>query len=172
MGRRVAFVASSHRLVRLDLSDDGETACQASRLVLQVRRAHFRGVLLLRWCHLKHLSVINQSYVLSGGGRFTLCLELELQSGRTRLLRRPLQALKLLLGLRMAITRVASFQGVEVVNGAPWRRAQNILGLLALPLLAVGFRLHVASICCFCYCCWLNTSSDCFVFGLQLRCGC
>ena len=34
MGRRVSFVASTHRLVGFNLSYHGETACQTSRLVL------------------------------------------------------------------------------------------------------------------------------------------
>lgn len=99
MGWCVAFGASTHRLVGFHLSYHAEAGRQAARLVLQVRRAHLGRVLFLRWCHLEHLSVIYQSHVLSGGDGFPLPLELELQAGHTGLLRRPLQALELLLGL-------------------------------------------------------------------------
>jgi len=87
MGWRVAFGAATHRLVGFHLSYNGEASRQATRLVLQVGRAHLGRVLFLRWCHLEHLSVVYQSHVLSGGSGFPLSLELEVQAGHTRLLR-------------------------------------------------------------------------------------
>lgn len=148
----VAMDASAEGLEGLHMSDHVEPTSSSYCLTLQVCRAHLRRLLLLLLrCHLVHLSVVDEPHVLACGidvARRLGPVDLEVQTSRARLLGRPLQALKLLLGHGLGCALIAaSIQGVEVVNGAPRRRAQNIRRRLAISLLAKRFRLHFALIC-------------------------
>ena len=145
MSWSIAFMAlycHTHRLGCIRVCIQVQWGCFRCRnrscIIMNIRSAHFYRVLFLSRCHLKHLSVVDESNILSCAGivhRWLRSRQLEVKTRGTWLLRRLLQALELLMRKAIWIDVVLVFPSIQLLNGATWRWAYNVGCLVAIPLL-------------------------------------